>query len=228
VEIPAGAGTFDELRVLVVEDDASIAAQLVRGLGRAGCRVTAVDSGGKALAADPVDLVILDLGLHDMDGTEVCRRLRAVGDVPIIVVTARSDEHDKVAALDLGADDYLAKPFGFAELTARMRAVLRRSRARTDHPVQHGPLRIDLAERRVEVSGVEILLTAKEFGILACLAAEPGRVVSREEIFAAVWDEHWYGPTRVLDVHMVSLRRKLGDPALIETVYGIGFRLGPA
>lgn len=227
MEIPAGAGTFDELRVLVVEDDASIAAQLVRGLGRAGCRVTAVDSGGKALAADPVDLVILDLGLHDMDGTEVCRRLRATGDVPIIVVTARSDERDKVTALDLGADDYLAKPFGFAELTARMRAVLRRSRARVDQPVQHGSLRVDLAAHRVEVDGVEISLTAKEFGILACLAAEPGRAVSREEIFAAVWDEHWYGPTRVLDVHMVSLRRKLGDPALIETVYGVGFRLGP-
>jgi DNA-binding response OmpR family regulator len=228
VENPAGADNFDGLRVLVIEDDASIAAGLARGLTRAGCRVTTVDTAANALAAEPADLVILDLGLPDMDGTEVCLRLRAAGDVPIIVVTARSGERDKVAGLELGADDYLAKPFGFAELAARMRAVLRRSRARADQVIQHGPLRLDLAARRVEVAGVEVALTAKEFGILARLAAEPGRAVSREEIFDAVWDEHWYGPTRVLDVHMVSLRKKLGDPALIETVYGVGFRLGLA
>ena len=145
--------------------------------------------------------------------------------VPIIVVTARSAGTDRVDALDAGADDYIVKPFGFDELTARMRAVLRRSGG--DSPVLDcGPLRVDVGGRRVFVHGEPIALTGKEFDILACLVLEPGRVVSREEIFDRVWDEHWYGPRKVLDVHVAALRRKLGDPALVETVYGRGFRLG--
>jgi DNA-binding response OmpR family regulator len=211
------------LSVLVVEDDAAIGAQLARGLSRSGCLPSLVNSGTAALAAEGAGLVLLDLGLPDVDGVEVCRQLRARSDVPLIVVTARGAEHDRVEALDAGADDYIVKPFGFDELTARMRAVLRRAGA--GGVVEFGRLRVDIAGRRVQVDGAPVALTGKEFDILACLAVEPGRVVTREEIFDRAWDEHWYGPTKVLDVHMAALRRKLGDPALIETVYGRGFRL---
>ncbi|MGI8695348.1 MAG: response regulator transcription factor [Mycobacteriales bacterium] len=215
------------LRVLIVEDDAAISDQLVKGLNRFGSRAVAVANGASALDAADVDLVLLDLGLPDVDGVDLCRRLRQRTGAPIIVVTARAAEPDRVDALDAGADDYLIKPFGFEELRARMRAVLRR--AGTDGGVlTHGRLRVDVAARRVSVDGRPVSLTGKEFDILGCLALEPGRVVSREELFDRVWDEHWYGPTKVLDVHMAALRRKLGDPGLVETVYGRGFRLGCA
>jgi DNA-binding response OmpR family regulator len=213
------------IRVLVVEDDRSISEQLVRGLGRAGCKVVAVGTGAEAHASGAADLVLLDLGLPDVDGMVLCGELRARSDVPIIVVTAREAESDRVRALDFGADDYVAKPFGFDELLARMRAVLRRSERSDVNVVRHGSLVVDLAGRRVEVAGEPVALTAKEFDILACLVGDPSRVVSREEIFDRAWDEHWYGPTRVLDVHMTALRRKLGDASLIETVYSRGFRL---
>lgn len=215
------------VRVLIVEDDAAIAEQLVRGLRRAGCEPTAVRTAAGAVARRDADLILLDLGLPDADGVEVCQRLRSRDRVPIIVVTARSDEAERVAALDAGADDYVVKPFGFDELLARMRAVLRRV-DRGPTVIEHGGLRLDLAARRTWVDSEEVALTPKEFDILACLSTEPGRVVSREEIFERVWDEHWYGPTKVLDVHLAALRRKLGEPALIETVYGRGFRLGEA
>lgn len=215
------------LRVLIVEDDAAISDQLVKGLNRFGSRAVAVANGASALDAADVDLVLLDLGLPDVDGVDLCRRLRQRTGAPIIVVTARAAEPDRVDALDAGADDYVIKPFGFEELRARMRAVLRR--AGTDGGVlTHGRLRVDVAARRVSVDGRPVSLTGKEFDILGCLALEPGRVVSREELFDRVWDEHWYGPTKVLDVHMAALRRKLGDPGLVETVYGRGFRLGCA
>jgi DNA-binding response OmpR family regulator len=213
------------VQVLIVEDDASIAEQLVRGLRRVGCDPTAVRTAEAALAKHNTDIVLLDLGLPDADGIELCQRMRARDRVPIIVVTARGEERERVAALDAGADDYVVKPFGFDELTARMRAVLRRSE-RGAAVIEHGPLRIDLAGRRVWVAAAEVPLTPKEFDILACLCAEPSRVVSRQEIFERVWDEHWYGPTKVLDVHLAALRRKLGLPTIIETVYGRGFRLG--
>ena len=212
------------LSVLVVEDDPAIGAQLVRGLDRVGCRARLVTSGAAAIDAAGAGLVLLDLGLPDMDGVEVCRRIRNCSSVPILVVTARGAEPERVRALDAGADDYIVKPFGFDELTARMRAVLRRSGV-LGSVVEHGRLRIDLLARRVFVDGAPVGLTAKEFDILACLAVEPGRVVTREEIFDRAWDEHWYGPRKVLDVHMAALRRKLGDHPLIETVYGRGFRL---
>jgi DNA-binding response OmpR family regulator len=169
--------------------------------------------------------VLLDLGLPDMDGIEVCRRLRQACDAAIIVVTARGEESDRVLALDEGADDYLIKPFGLQELLARIRAVLRRSRQPAGQVLQHGALTVDLRTHKVSVSGQQIAVTPKEFGILECLASDPGRVVSRQEMLERAWDEHWYGPTKVLDVHMAALRRKLGDPGIIETVYGHGFRL---
>ena len=213
------------LAVLVVEDDTAIGTQLVRGLERIGCRPELVTSGQAALDAHGADVVLLDLGLPDIDGVEVCRRLRERSVVPVIAVTARSPERDRVQALDAGADDYIVKPFGFDELAARMRAVLRRARP-GGTTIKHGHLEVDIAGRRVRVDGTPVTLTGKEFDILACLALEPGRVVSREEIFDRVWDEHWYGPTKVLDVHVAALRRKLGDQSLIETVYGRGLRLG--
>ena len=173
--------------------------------------------------------MLLDLGLPDVDGIDVCRRLRADSDAAIIVVTARGEEADRVLALDEGADDYLVKPFGLAELLARIRAVLRRGQRAggggTAEVLRHGPLTVDLRTRKVTMSGTEVALTPKEFAILECLATDPGRLISRQEIVERAWDEHWYGPTKVLDVHLAALRRKLGDPALIETVYGHGFRL---
>jgi DNA-binding response OmpR family regulator len=212
--------------VLVVEDDPGIATQLVRGLERAGYIADSVPVGAEALRRPPADVVLLDLGLPDIDGVDVCRQLRQASDSAIIVVTARGEESDRVLALDEGADDYLVKPFGLAELLARIRAVLRRGqRASSGELLRHGPLAVDLRTRKVTVHGAPISLTPKEFAILECLATDPGRLVSRQEIVERAWDEHWYGPTKVLDVHMAALRRKLGVPSLIETVYGHGFRL---
>ncbi|MER5642302.1 response regulator transcription factor [Kitasatospora sp. NPDC002227] len=214
------------LRVLVVEDDPVIADSLVRGLRQAGYQAESVDTGRAALAVPAPDVLLLDLGLPDMDGVEVCRRIRQRADPAIIAVTARGEEADRVLALDEGADDYLVKPFGLAELLARLRAVLRRTRPSEQEPVRHGPLVVDRRTRRVTVDGREVALTPKEFDILACLAADPGRVVTRQEILESAWDAHWYGPTKVVDVHVAALRRKLDVPGLIETAYGRGFRLG--
>jgi len=200
------------MRVLLVEDDASIAAPLTKGLTREGFEVERAVRGAAALerlATPPApDIVLLDLGLPDVDGFEVCRRLRAASDVPIIVVTARGEEVDRVIGLELGADDYIVKPFGFRELLARIRAVTRRQRT-----------------REVRIGDRDIALTPKEFDLLALLAEDPGAVWSRSRILETVWDPHWYGPTKTLDVHVASLRKKLGDPAWIETVRGVGFRL---
>ena len=211
--------------VLVVEDDPSLATQLVRGLSRGGYRVDHVMTGQEALTAGDPDVVLLDLGLPDADGVEVCRRLRERSDAGIIIVTARGEEPERVLALDAGADDYLVKPFGLAELLARIRAVLRRVRPGGE-VLRHGPLTVDLRTRKVTVHGREVALTPKEFDILECLASDPGRVMTRQEILESAWDAHWYGPTKVLDVHVAALRRKLDVPGLIETAYGRGFRLG--
>ena len=219
--LPASKGSQS---VLVVEDDPGLATQLVRGLTRGGYSVDHVMTGREALSSGPPDVVLLDLGLPDVDGVTVCRRLRERSDAAIIVVTARGEEPERVLALDAGADDYLVKPFGLAELLARIRAVLRRIRPEGD-VVRHGPLTIDLRAHKVLVQGTEVALTPKEFDILECLAADPGRVQTRQDILETAWDANWYGPTKVLDVHMTSLRRKLGVPGLIETVYGRGFRL---
>ena len=214
-----------QVSVLVVEDDPGIATQLVRGLERAGYTAESVAMGAEALSRPPSDVVLLDLGLPDIDGVDVCRQLRQSSDTAIIVVTARGEESDRVLALDEGADDYLVKPFGLAELLARIRAVLRRGQRIGGDLLRHGPLTVDLRTRKVTVNGSDVALTPKEFAILECLANDPGRLVSRQEIVVRAWDEHWYGPTKVLDVHMAALRKKLGIPTLIETVYGHGFRL---
>jgi DNA-binding response OmpR family regulator len=212
--------------VLVVEDDDAIAEPLAVGLRREGFRVRRVTTGAEALAAASPDMVLLDLGLPDVDGYEVCRQLRARSDVPIIVITARGDEVDRVVGLELGADDYVVKPFGLRELVARIRAVARRSDGRSTAPEQRrlGPVTIDVRTRRVTVDGDEVVLTRKEFDLLALLTEQPGTTRTRTEIMESVWDAHWYGPTKTLDVHVAALRRKLGHPELIETVRGVGFR----
>ncbi len=211
--------------VLVVEDDVAITTQLVRGLRLAGYETSSVATGRDALSRPAADVVLLDLGLPDIDGVELCRQLRTRSDSAIIVITARGEESDRVLALDQGADDYMVKPFGLAELLARVRAVLRRSRPHDTELLRHGDLAVDLRTGRVTVAAREVPLTPKEFGILECLATDPGRVVTRQEIMDRAWDAHWYGPMKVLDVHVASLRKKLGQPGLIETVYGRGFRL---
>jgi DNA-binding response OmpR family regulator len=213
-------------RVLVVEDDDAIAEPLSQGLQREGYTVTRVATGRAALEHGDVDLVLLDLGLPDLDGYEVCRRIRARASTPIIVITARGDEVDRVVGLELGADDYVVKPFGYRELLARMRAVARRTTAIDPVAVQHiGGTVIDRRTRKVWSDEKEVALAPKEFDLLALLAEDPGAVVSRQHIFEQVWDPHWYGPTKTLDVHVAALRKKLGQPQLIETVRGVGFRL---
>jgi DNA-binding response OmpR family regulator len=219
-------------RLLVVEDDVAIADALVDGLAREGFEVEYVATGAGALAASAPDLVVLDLALPDLDGQEVFRRLRARSTVPVIVATARDDELDRVLLLELGADDYIVKPFGMRELVARVRAVLRRSAGPPpdpppDPPQVIGTLVVDQRRRRSWLGGREILLTPKEFDLLALLAAEPGAVLTREHILEQVWDPHWWGPTKTLDVHVAALRRKLGDPRWITTVRGVGYRLEP-
>lgn len=211
--------------VLIVEDDAGIATQLSRGLRIAGYEISSVTTGRDMPRWPATDVVLLDLGLPDIDGLDVCRQIRARSDAAIIVVTARGEESDRVRALDQGADDYLVKPFGMAELLARIRAVLRRSRSLDTELLRFGDVTVDLRTCKVTVAGQDVSLTPKEFDILECLAADPGRVVSRQEIMDQAWDAHWYGPMKVLDVHLASLRKKLGEPGLIESVYGRGFRL---
>jgi two-component system response regulator RegX3 len=240
------------MRVLIVEDDDAIATPLAKGLEREGLAVDRVETGSDALersAAASFDVVLLDLGLPDRDGFDVCRELRARSDVPIIVVTARSEEVDRVVGLELGADDYIVKPFGLRELVARIRAVVRRRTpvAGEDVPgnengngtvngnghapdhvakvVEVGTLTVDRRTRRVTVEGDSVALTPKEFDLLAFLADDAGAVRPRQELLENVWDPHWYGPTKTLDVHVASLRKKLGDPGWIETVRGVGFRL---
>lgn len=217
--------------VLVVEDDDTIGVPLVEGLEMEGFLATRVRTGAEAVAAaDTAEFLLLDLGLPDLDGGEVCRQIRARTDVPIIVVTARDDEFDRVRLLEIGADDYVVKPFGFRELVARIRAVQRRTGRSGPAPVavQHlGPLVIDRGARRVEVHGEEVELTPKEFDLLAFLAEAPGLVRSREDIIAHVWDEHWWGPTKTLDVHIASLRRKLADLQVITTLRNVGYRFDP-
>jgi len=216
------------VRILIVEDDDAIAKPLADGLRSEGFDVTRVATGEDALEAALPDLVLLDLRLHGIDGTEVCRRLRSRSDVPIIMVTAKGEEVDRVVGLELGADDYIVKPFGFRELLARIRAVTRRTRPSGDGSrMRLGRLEVDVRGRRATVDGDALPLTTKEFDLLALLASEPGAVVSRRRILREVWDTEWYGPTKTVDVHVASLRRKLGDPGWIETVRGVGLRLVP-
>jgi DNA-binding response OmpR family regulator len=216
-------------RVLVVEDDEPIAEPLVRAIRRDGHDAHWARTGAEALeaaAADVFDLVVLDLGLPDIDGIDVCQRLRrADKDLAILVLTARSEEFDAIVGLDAGADDYVTKPFRVGELLARIRAQLRR---RGEATMAAGDVRVDVVARRAYQADVELELTAKEFDLLALLVREAGAVVSRERIMKRVWDEHWFGSTKTLDVHVSWLRRKLGDdpatPRYISTVRSVGFR----
>ncbi|MSW68529.1 MAG: response regulator [Actinobacteria bacterium] len=222
--------------VLVVEDEEDIAVPLMRTLEREGYEVSRASGGAEAVSFavsnDPA-VVILDLGLPDMDGLDVCRQMRSGGyEGGIIMVTARAGELDRVVGLDVGADDYLAKPFGLAELLARVRALLRRSGTPTatdDTTVTTSSgLRIDAASRRVHLNEREIALTAKEFDVLAVLASNHDKVVPRETLMNQVWDQNWYGSTKTLDVTIGRLRSKLEAADAGEKVVairGVGFRL---
>jgi len=215
------------MRLLLVEDDPAIATPLVTGLERQGFDVRWVETGADALNSELGDLVLLDLGLPDLDGQVVCRRLRDRSSIPIIVVTARSEEVDRVALLEMGADDYVVKPFGFRELVARIRAVLRRTENGEEPgtPKHAGRVEIDDRTRQVTVDQRPVQLTPKEYDLLSFLTDDAGAVRTRDDILRHVWDENWWGSSKTLDVHVASLRRKLGDPDLIETVRGVGYRL---
>ncbi|MFI7360030.1 response regulator transcription factor [Streptomyces avidinii] len=218
------------MRILVVEDDNRVAEALAGALRRNGYDVQRAASAAQALAAPPVDLVLLDLGLPDRDGIEVCRELRARGGVPVIAVTARGSEPDRVRGLRSGADDYVVKPFGTAELLARIEAVLRRS---MNHQPRQEPLltlddglAIDLAQRTVTLDGRPVPLTRKEYDILAVLVRAGGAAVSRDRILVEVWQTAYDGMSRTLDVHVATLRGKLGRTgSLVRTVRGFGYRL---
>jgi two-component system, OmpR family, response regulator RegX3 len=214
------------MRLLVVEDEDAIAEPLVEGLEREGFEVERAATGEEALAAPEPDLVLLDLRLPDIDGLEVCRRLRERSRVPVIVVTARGEEVDRVVGLELGADDYVVKPYGLRELVARIRAVQRRADppAAGDAFHVHG-LEVDMRARRATLDGQELPLTPRELDLLALLASDPGAAFSRDRIYEEVWKSRWYGSPKVIDVHVAALRKKLGDPGWIETVRGVGFRL---
>jgi len=218
------------MRLLVVEDEDSIAIPLADGLRREGFDVERVANGADALAAPEPDLVLLDLRLPDMDGYEVARKMRARSRVPIIIVTARGEEVDRVVGLEIGADDYVVKPFGLRELIARINAVMRRvgDSPAGDAPDEFvaGPLVMSLRTRRVTLEDGELHLTPREFDILAMLMHDPGAVVSRDDLLRRLWGTTWAVQTKAIDVHVSSLRRKLGDPSWVETVRGVGFRLG--
>jgi two-component system, OmpR family, response regulator RegX3 len=216
------------VRVLIVEDEAAIAEPLAEGLRREGFHVVRAATGAEALAAGEADVVLLDLRLPDMDGLDVCRRIREHSAVPIIVVTARGEEADRVVGLELGADDYVVKPFGIRELIARIRAVTRRTHGAVgDVVLRVGELEVDPRARRARLEDRELELTPKEFDLLAALARDPGAAVSRRRLLEEVWETSWYGSTKTIDVHVAALRRKLGDPDWIQTVRGVGFRLRP-
>ncbi|MFG2298007.1 response regulator transcription factor [Streptomyces sp. NPDC048603] len=247
------------MRLLLVEDDDHVAAALSAILARHGFQVTHARSGEEALQAllpagapptvSPYGVILLDLGLPDQDGYEVCGKIRKRTSTPVIMVTARGDVRSRIHGLNMGADDYVVKPYDTGELLARIHAVARRTSSPggnggnstgsedstgpgvTGHPggpsgtVRLGPVSIELPTRRVSVNGTDVPLTRKEFDLLALLAQRPGVVFRREQIISEVWRTSWEGTGRTLEVHVASLRSKLRMPALIETVRGVGYRL---
>jgi DNA-binding response OmpR family regulator len=216
--------------VLLVEDDRSIAESVTASLVSAGLEVAHVTTGAAAVDALSIavpDVVLLDLGLPDMDGLDVARLIRERSQVPVIIVSARGDELDRVLGLELGADDYVVKPFSQRELLARIRAVARRSGgdgAQPVEPASPGRLVVDERSRTVTVDGEDVVLTAKEFDLLAYLVSEPGTVFRRSDILEHVWDVNWYGTTKTLDAHVASVRKKIGHADWIQAVRGVGFK----
>jgi two-component system, OmpR family, alkaline phosphatase synthesis response regulator PhoP len=220
--------------VLVVEDETSIASFVALYLKNAGYGVKAVGTGGAALnafAAEPPALIILDLNLPDMDGLEICRRVRKSSDVPILMLTARDEDVDKIIGLEVGADDYLTKPFNPRELVARVKSVLRRSspdrRRDEGEEIRHGDLVINAGRREVMVGDDEIQLAPKEFDLLWELLDHRGLVLTRDQLLERVWGYTFAGDTRTVDVHVRQVRRKLGDASPIVTVWGVGYKVSP-
>jgi DNA-binding response OmpR family regulator len=219
-------------RILVVEDEANIASFVAMYLQKAGFDVGVAANGSEALEKagnDAPALIVLDLMLPDIDGIDVCRRIRARSDVPILMLTARDDDVDKIIGLEVGADDYLTKPFNPRELVARVKSILRRSTARRTLPeggsLEHGELRIDSGRREVTVAGEEIGLAPKEFDLLWELLDHRGLVLTRDQLLERVWGYTFAGDTRTVDVHVGQLRRKLGDACPIVTVWGVGYKV---
>jgi two-component system response regulator RegX3 len=223
-------------RILLVEDEAAISEPLAESLGREGFETVVASTlagAREAFQREPPELILLDVMLPDGDGRDLAREIRKDSDVPIVMLTARGEEIDRVLGLELGADDYVVKPFSSRELTARIRAIMRRGRAPDrDGPIENGSLRLDPISRRVTKEGDEIELAAREFDLLHLLMANPGEVLRRERIMDEVWDPHWFGPTKTLDVHVSWLRKKIEDdpsnPEYITTIRGVGFRFRPA
>jgi DNA-binding response OmpR family regulator len=214
--------------VLLVEDEENLASLVQAYLEREGYSVVPVGSGAEALSAlerQPVRLVVLDLNLPDMDGLEVCRQIRARSSVPVVMLTARDDELDRLAGLDVGADDYIGKPFSPKELVARMKAVLRRAEPQTaDQLLLLGDVVLRRGAREVSVAGNPVELRMQEFDLLAFLMENRGVVLSREVLLERVWGLHYAGGTRTVDVHVAQLRRKLARPQLIRTIRGAGYK----
>ena len=221
--------------VLVVEDEASIASFVALYLKNAGYTVKAVANGTDALAqveAEQPALIVLDLMLPDMDGIEVCRRIRQRRDVPILMLTARDEDIDKIIGLEVGADDYMTKPFNPRELVARVKSILRRStterRDSETAEIRHGDLHVDAGRREVHIGEEEIQLAPKEFDLLWELLDHRGVVLTRDQLLERVWGYTFAGDTRTVDVHVRQVRRKLGDASPIVTVWGVGYKVAPA
>jgi DNA-binding response OmpR family regulator len=219
-------------RILVVEDEANIASFVSVYLSKAGFEVGVARNGAEALAKAGTEgpaLIILDLMLPDIDGIDVCRRIRQRSDVPILMLTARDDDVDKIIGLEVGADDYLTKPFNPRELVARVKSILRRSTSRRRDPeaaiLEQGPLRIDSGRREVTVEGNEVQLAPKEFDLLWELLDHRGLVLTRDQLLERVWGYTFAGDTRTVDVHVGQLRRKLGPACPIVTVWGVGYKV---
>ena len=219
-------------RILLVEDESSISQPLAELLEREGFAAEVAPTlyrAREALARETPDLILLDVMLPDGDGRDLARDIRKDSDVPIVMLTARGEEIDRVLGLELGADDYVVKPFSARELTARIRAIMRRGRkAGPARPIEIGQVRLDPTSRTLTKAGEPVELAAKEFDLLAFLMSHPGEVLRREQIMDEVWDPHWFGPTKTLDVHISWLRKKIeddpSDPRYITTIRGVGFR----
>ncbi len=219
-------------RILIIEDEINIATPVKTYLERAGFDVAHALTGSAALqmlVETPPNLVVLDLNLPDIDGLEVCRRIRALSQVPIIMVTARDDDIDKIVGLEVGADDYLTKPFNVRELVARVKAILRRAPVTARQVggiLTHGVVSIDRSRHEVRVADEFVQLAPKEFDLLWALLEERGHVLTRDQLLENVWGYSFAGDTRTVDVHVRQLRRKLGDACPIVTVWGVGYKVG--